>query len=335
LQNSLGKGVIGGKYYWGSVWIMIENEHSEKAEAMWQEFKEEILYKNRFIVKHEVLSYLEQFVNKNNSLIEKDTVLYRARIYKEDSLPFNWRYGISSLDVRKPLHKWLKESTIQKLKTNPELGFWGYDEQNSFIRNDNIEDYEGRTNPSFIKYLYTAEDPYTALVEVRPYLGSLVSVAEIRVDEDLKIADFSYKSIKNFGGFERSLFFMIMNDFSKPSDSDKKDYIPIQYIAEYIKNLGFDGIKFNSSLYDRGRNITVFKYQNCHAIGSKLYAISDICFDTEGLAPKDATALFHRKLEPYRNIDFVKQGLHTHIEVKDNFIPSTGPYNESENKEDE
>jgi hypothetical protein len=86
--------------------------------------------------------------------------------------------------------------------------FWGYNEKESFVPSDNNIVKDGRVNPAFIKYLYTAEDPYTALVEVRPYLGSKVSVAEIRVNETLTIADFSYSSIENLIGFEEYLMFL-------------------------------------------------------------------------------------------------------------------------------
>ena len=38
--------------------------------------------------------------------------------------------------------------------------------------------------------------------------------------------------------------------YSKPiaNDDDVLDYIPTQFIAEYVKNLGYDGIAFRSSL---------------------------------------------------------------------------------------
>lgn len=133
---------------------------------------------------------------------------------------------------------------------------------------------------------------------VRPYLNSKVSVAKIRIAESIVVADFSYVSFDSFEGFEQNLIFLIMRDFSIPSDSDKKSYIPTQYVAEFIKTLGFDGIRFSSSLNRRGRNITIFNYEKCHPIGSKLYDIEDICFEAKGISPLNEKALIHHKLEP-------------------------------------
>ncbi|EJV56387.1 hypothetical protein IEM_05269 [Bacillus cereus BAG6O-2] len=76
--------------------------------------------------------------------------------------------------------------------------------------------------------------------------------------------------------------------------------ILIQYIAKFINNLGYEGIKFNSSLYKKGRNITIFNYDKCEPVSSKLYEIDDICFEVKGIAPKNEKSLVHEKLLPYK-----------------------------------
>ncbi|WP_217437227.1 RES family NAD+ phosphorylase [Paenibacillus sp. JMULE4] len=144
---------------------------------------------------------------------------------------------------------------------------------------------------------------YTALVEVRPYLNSLVSVASIQVKEALIIADLTYDGFAKTDGIENYLFYLIMTDFSKPSNSNKKDYIPTQYITEFIKSLGFEGIRFNSSLYGRGRNVTIFNYNKCEAVDSKLYQINDICYEAKAIAPEQEEDLVHYKLLPYKEKD--------------------------------
>jgi hypothetical protein len=102
-------------------------------------------------------------------------------------------------------------------------------------------------------------------------------------------------------GLERKLMFLIMEDFSTPTDSDKSSYIPCQYNAELIKAMGIEGIKFNSSLHGAGRNITIFNYEKCQPISSKLYKIEDICFEAKGIAPLNEEELVHHKLEPYKH----------------------------------
>ena len=282
---------------------MMEIDSFKKAYDLWSSFKEEILFKNRFFTNHKVLESIKDFAEKNLKQINEETILYRARIYDRDAYfldHLNDEVSNAELDD-------IEKLVMAKYKTDISLrqksGFWGFNSEDSFVPISNNIISDGRTNPSYIKYLYTAEDAYTALVEVRPFLNSKVSVAEIKVNDLLEVADFSYESIRNFEGFEQNLIYLIMRDFSTPSNSEKKDYIPIQYIAEYIKTLGFDGIRFNSSLHGRGRNITIFNYKKCTPIGSKLYEIKDICFEAKALAPKDEDGLIHWKLEPYKEKD--------------------------------
>ena len=277
---------------------MSMDEEFIKAYDLWSNFKEEVLYKNRFFIKHDVLDYIQHFAEKSQTIIEKNTILYRARLFTEND------FFIHLLETHSEIEGLNQEERLKRayygIARKKDSGFWGYDEENSFlpINNDIVND--GRANPAFIKYLYTAEEPYTAIVEVRPYLESKVSVAEILVNEQLVMANFSFESIRKLEGFERKLMMVIMEDFSKPSDSNKKSYIPTQYISEYIKQLGLDGIRFNSSLHGRGRNITIFNFEKCQPIGSKLYEIADICFEAKGIAPKNEKELLHWKLEPYK-----------------------------------
>jgi len=276
-----------------------------KAYDLWNSFKQEILYERRFIINHEVLEFLKLNAEKYTIRIKEDISLYRARIYNGDSGFLRYLDDqVSSPEQVSSLA--LKARQIRMAMYQPdarekqESGFWGYNSDDSSVPPNNDDIKGGRANSAFIKYLYTAEDPYTALVEARPYLNSNVSVAEIKVNKAFKIFDFSEESYDKCEGFEANLMHLIMWDFSRPSDSNQKDYIPTQYVAEFIKTLGFDGIKFNSSLHGSGRNITIFSYEKCNPLGSKLYKIEDICFEAKGLAPKNEKNLIHNKLEPYK-----------------------------------
>lgn len=272
----------------------MDKELFKKAYDLWYDFREEILYKNRYIVKHEILDLIKQIATKNIKIIDKKAIIYRARQFNGNDVFTK----LNELDDSTPdLIQRLKQASIKnEMAVKNKSGFWGYNASNSFIPIDNDLINDGRANPPFIKYLYTAEDPYTAMVEVRPYLDSKVSIAEIEVKEPLKIADFSYSSFSKFDGFEQYLVFVIMSEFSEPSNSDKKSYIPTQYIAEFIKTLDFDGIRFNSSLHEFGKNVTIFNYSKCEPVGSKLYKIQDICFEAKCISPENQASLKHSKL---------------------------------------
>lgn len=49
---------------------------------------------------------------------------------------------------------------------------------------------DGRANPKGIPYLYVATTKDTAMAEVRPWLGSIISTAQFKVTRDLRIVEF-------------------------------------------------------------------------------------------------------------------------------------------------
>ena len=190
------------------------------------------------------------------------------------------------------------------LEERTQSGFWGYDENDSFIPQNVDLIKDGRANPAKIRYLYAADNPNTALAEVRPLIESYISIAEIEVLTELKIADLSYDIYSKASKDDEMLIYLIMEDFSKPNNNDFFDYIPTQYISEHIKSLGYDGLKYNSSLYKRGRNYVIFNHHKCKAISSKLYQLDDICYDAKCVGPVGLLLgendLFHWKLQQFK-----------------------------------
>lgn len=171
---------------------------------------------------------------------------------------------------------------------NKEDGFFGYGSKESFVPPPG-KTRDMRANYRYIPYLYCANDPYTALVEIRPRLGAQVSVATIQVNKEIQLLDFTMQSTPSqMTESKKNLFADLSTLYSKPvtSDDDILDYIPTQYIAEYAKNLGYYGISFRSSLtpelegqdpinhpeWDRC-NIVVFNYDKCAVIKSNVIEI--------------------------------------------------------------
>jgi hypothetical protein len=105
-------------------------------------------------------------------------------------------------------------------------------------------------------------------------------------------------SLKDEDTLENYLMYAIMSEFSKPNKGDAKGYIPTQYIAEYLRFLGYEGIRFNSSLYKSGYNLTIFNLDKCKPINSKLYKTDEIFFKTKCMAPENGQGLIHPKLKP-------------------------------------
>jgi RES domain-containing protein len=128
---------------------------------------------------------------------------------------------------------------------------------------------EGRINPQGISFLYVATHMETAIGEVRPFLGALVSVAELRTSrcirlincttDEEKIRDIVY--FKEPEGDERTLAVWREMDraFSQPvaASANRADYAATQYLAELFRHNGFDGLAYRSS-FGSGHNIALF-----------------------------------------------------------------------------
>lgn len=126
----------------------------------------------------------------------------------------------------------------------------------------------GRANPAGIAMFYAALTEETAISEVRPYKGAEVTVATVSPIEDLMLVDLSHvKYIKSPFMYEdithevgsMNLLYGLQETLSKPIDPDKSeiDYVPSQYLTEYLKSLGYDGIVFKSSL-GKANNLVIF-----------------------------------------------------------------------------
>ncbi|MBR2638656.1 MAG: RES family NAD+ phosphorylase, partial [Bacteroidaceae bacterium] len=63
------------------------------------------------------------------------------------------------------------------------------------------------------------------------------------------------------------LLCFIQSAFSSPINNPD-NYIPSQIIAEYFRHLGYDGIRYSSSLHREGHNLTIFDVTKCEAVFS-------------------------------------------------------------------
>lgn len=125
----------------------------------------------------------------------------------------------------------------------------------------------GRCNPEGISYLYLALDEKTAISEVRPKDNDLLTIAKLKVDVS---NIFSFRpfatdiKLSNLIGnpHVQILSWLIDADLSSSIASNNKlDYIPLQFISEYIKNLGFDGFVYSSTI-GPGMNLVMFNWEN-------------------------------------------------------------------------
>lgn len=128
---------------------------------------------------------------------------------------------------------------------------------------------EGRANPKGISVLYVSTKRETALKEVRPWKGAILSIAKFETNVDLRICNcIRRNSLQKVywvddeptpGKRESIAWNAIDKAFSLPavSNDTSPDYVPTQILAELLRQEGFDGIQYRSSL-DGGKNIALF-----------------------------------------------------------------------------
>ena len=156
----------------------------------------------------------------------------------------------------------------------------------------------GRINPEGISYLYLADSAETAIAEVRPWRGAVVSVAEFEVWHKVRIASLRSKTINNLKDLdlERDIQHIVLGTitseilnrlyFSTPAHGgDKLAYLPSQYLAEMFKAYGIDGIEYESVLHSGGINLAIFNPDMARGVGVTQYKVSSVTYDS---APMEA-----------------------------------------------
>lgn len=212
----------------------------------WQSFKNEIKKENRFFIKNPAdLESIEETLPVRE--YSKGKIFYRSRISDDEN-------GFLINEMGKPPHKFAKS---------------------------------GRANPQGISYLYVAQSKDTTLYEARATFLDYVSIGEFKLLEKIKIITLrnSYQVSPFIEGFSiekyvqnKEFIDLLENELSKPlrRQDNELDYIPTQYLCEYIKHLGYDGVEFGSSLHDGGINLVFFDDKKLNCIKTSVYEISKI-----------------------------------------------------------
>ena len=234
----------------------------DKAKELWDSFCHEVRYNQRFFISHSLLDKLVPIVKRCEESNTPGHVYYRARIIDEKAARYEHMVSICYRpDASEEERKWYRH------KDNK---FRGLSKEGSYVPPDPDQIMDGRSNPKFIRYLYVSENPTTAIFEVRPILFNRINVSGIKVNEHLKVANITANIDMDSNvekSYEEWLLSFIQSAFSTPTNNSD-NYITSQVIAEYFRNLGYDGIKYGSSLHSGGYNLTIFDVSKCEAIFS-------------------------------------------------------------------
>jgi len=229
-----------------NVCISINSGYANSLVETWMNFKDEIKKENRFFNKHSIdLESISKTFPVRTYL--KGKIFYRSRISTNDEA-----YPIK--EMGKPPNKNTKS---------------------------------GRANPKGISYLYVAQSIETTLYETRATYLDLVSIGEFRLLENIKVITLrtSFQISPFVEGYSikeylknKPFIDLLEKELSKPlrRQDNELDYLSTQFLCEYIKHLGYDGVEFGSSLHEGGINIVFFNDDKLECIKVKKYEITNI-----------------------------------------------------------
>jgi hypothetical protein len=199
----------------------------------WETLRGELMYRNRFFPQADInLDRLEELLSSLH-LDEEEVpnVWYRARIQSTET-PF----------------------PISEMGAPP-----------------NRIASHGRANPAGIPYLYLGSTQTNAISEIRPHTGEMACVADFTTPLDLKLVDlrnprkmvspFIYEGAEDILKLRADLPFLeqLGDELTRPvlPQSAAIDYTPSQYLCEFIKKCGYQGVIYRSSV-SNGINLALF-----------------------------------------------------------------------------
>lgn len=224
----------------------------EDLQLQWDMFSEEIKTRNRFFIGEKIdTDRLESVFERLAIYYPPDTFFFRARI--SDQL-------LSSSELGKP----------PKSHTSP-----------------------GRANPVGIPYLYISDSKETTLYETRVALHEGITVGRFITTETINVV--SLKNIADHGPFEildrgfdleefilvRPYLMRLEHELSRPvrKMDVHLDYLPTQYLCEFIKSLGFDGVEYKSAMNSKGYNLAIFKDGKLECLDSIFHQVTNLIYD--------------------------------------------------------
>ena len=183
-----------------------------------------------------------------------------------------WREDVRGGETFKVPHAYLPE----RMKPRPELAT------------------DGRVNPKGIACLYLATCKKTATLEVRPLIGSYVSLGQFKVLRAIRVVDCTVgmdapakrrRATRTVPQDAETTVWLDINDaFSKPVErgDSSLDYVPTQILAETFKRHGFDGVAYKSSYGEEGLNVALFDIEAADLVEPPtLYRIKDVSIEME------------------------------------------------------
>jgi hypothetical protein len=235
------------------------SEASITAGYSWSEFAETIKYENRFHSRIFNQDAFASFLTYAKKIYPAGTQMYRARICKD-------KKGFSKSEIGTP---------PRELCT------------------------AGRINPEGVGVLYLSTKDETALYEVRAGLYDFVTVGDFMLREDIQVVDLAgIGSISPFiyapeaetddllrYAVNRTHLREIAMEIAKPlrRNDSPLEYLPTQYISEFIKSQKYEGVEYASTMATEGYNVAVFDENFFECVNTHVYEIASLSYNRKSV----------------------------------------------------
>lgn len=233
--------------------------HSLLRSNSWDAFVKSLREQNRFHTNYIELTILDRYCTYIRKTYKKGTLFYRGRISSEDGF------------------------LVDQMGAPP-----------------STKATAGRANSAGIRCLYLASDLDTTIHEIRAGVFDFISIGRFKLKEDIVVVDL--KAIDHISPFIEGLnplehainkehLKRINMEIGRPlrrSDS-VLDYIPTQYIADFIKSIlhegkpEYAGIEYNSTINQSGQNLAIFYPELFDCADVEVYHISELRYEKEKL----------------------------------------------------
>ena len=121
MDNAINKSLehINGEEWKFLLFLMLIDDIKQR-NSKWKSFEDELVYRNRFSVKHAIIDEIHACKEIAVTILKKDMVLYRARVFEKSNFNKLVKYyleenGCSKSEIEKILNEWTDEEKILSL----------------------------------------------------------------------------------------------------------------------------------------------------------------------------------------------------------------------------
>ena len=135
--------------------------------------------------------------------------------------------------------------------------------------------------------MYLCSNRKTTVKEIRAHAFDYVTIATFKFKRDVRVLDLSsiVHSSPFYSGEDKVAYLVnesnlrqIQDDLAKPMSrlDSELDYLPTQYISDFAKFLGYDGVKYFSTFDKTSYNVALFDSSACNCTYHRNFLIGDL-----------------------------------------------------------